>query len=119
MAIPIATGIMHLSGYEFQIEIAIAIGIESMGFGHEKSNAYRLLVILSRRGGRGYSVAESSATTEQNRLQSIPIAISISIPKIRRPDQRRHSTYRRAFVRLDVIFVYGYEGEDVTIPYPS
>ena len=36
MAIPIATGIMHLSGYEFQIEIAIAIGIESMGLGDEK-----------------------------------------------------------------------------------
>ena len=33
-----------------------------MVFGHEKSNVYRLSIVLSRRGGRGYSVEESSAT---------------------------------------------------------
>jgi hypothetical protein len=33
-----------------------------MGLGHEKSDVYRLFVILSRCGGRGYSVVESSAT---------------------------------------------------------
>jgi hypothetical protein len=33
-----------------------------MGLGHEKSDIYRLLVILSRRGGKGYRLADSSTT---------------------------------------------------------
>ena len=41
-----------------------------MVFGHEKSNVYRLSIVLSRRGGRGYSVEESSAT-----YQTEPVAV--------------------------------------------
>jgi len=33
-----------------------------MGLGHKKLSVYRLSIMLSRRGGRGYSVEESSAT---------------------------------------------------------
>jgi hypothetical protein len=41
-----------------------------MGLGHEKLDVYCLSIMLSQLGGRGYSVAESSAT-----YQTEPVAV--------------------------------------------
>ena len=44
------------------LNLASLSGSHAMGLGHEELDVYRLSGMLSRRGGRGYNVTESSAT---------------------------------------------------------
>ena len=54
----------YVLGHEFQseIEIEIGIGANTMGLGHKKLDVYRPSGMLSRLGGRDYSVEQSSVT---------------------------------------------------------
>ena len=82
-------------------------GSKTMGLGYEKLDVYRPSVMLADSVEKATACRRVPQPAEQNRLQSIPIAISIS--KMRSPNKRRHGTRLRAFVRLELShpdFVY-------------
>jgi hypothetical protein len=61
-------------------------GSDTMGLGNEELGIYRLSVMVADSAEKATACQRVPQPTEQNRLQSIPIAISISIPMMRSPN---------------------------------